>query len=137
MNSIELQFDHLGLAVKSSKQAILFLQGLGYAVGEKVYDPLQKVNLIYCTSETQPNVEIIYPANEPGPLDEMLKTRDSLIYHICYSVKCIEKALASIKAQNLRVISVAEPQQACLFDNVNVGFYYIRGFGLIELMEKK
>jgi hypothetical protein len=137
MNVSELQFHHLGLAVKSPQQARLFLQGLGYTIGEVVYDPLQKVNLIYCVSETQPHVELIFPADEPGPLGDMLKSRDSLIYHICYSVKCISKALTSLKETGLRVMPVADPQPACLFNNANVGFYYVRGFGLIELVENK
>jgi len=50
MNAFGLAFDHFGLATCKPEQAVAFLKGLGYHIGEKTYDPQQRVNLILCPS---------------------------------------------------------------------------------------
>lgn len=135
MNSFELEFDHLGLAVRQEDEALKFLKGLGYEIGEKVHDLLQEVNVIYCRSESCPNVEVIFPADEQGPLDAILKTNAELIYHTCYSTKHIERSLQLIQEQGHRVICVSPPKEAILFGHKRVSFYLIRGFGVVELLE--
>ena len=64
-----LAFHHLGLAVKEPKTAETFLTGLGYSIGETVFDPLQNVNLSMCSHLTMPDVEIIFPAGSEGMSD--------------------------------------------------------------------
>ena len=62
-NSFGLTFHHLGLAVRTPEKALLFLSGLGYTNGPKIYDEYQEVNLIFCDHHDMPDVEIIYPVH--------------------------------------------------------------------------
>ena len=54
-----LTFNHLGLAVRRDQHAITMLEALGYAIGERVHDPLQHVRVRLCTAPGQPTVEIV------------------------------------------------------------------------------
>jgi len=135
MNEFGLSFHHLGLAVQKKEQAVKFLSGTGYQVAQPIYDTNQEVNLIMCTSPTQPDVEIVFPSEKEGPLDNILKSQDSLIYHTCYESTDIDASVRKIKACGLRVVLVSDKKEAILFNNKLVAFYYIKGMGLIEILE--
>lgn len=130
-----LQFHHLGLAVRKQSAAVKFLSGMGYNIGESLYDPNQLVNLLMCTHESQPDVEVIYPAESTGPLDNILQSNNALIYHTCYQSKDIEGSIGQLKASGIRVVPISDKKSAPLFDNRKVAFFYIEGFGLIEILE--
>lgn len=138
MKNYGLAFHHLGLASREKVKALRFLEGLRYKMGETVYDHLQKVNLIMGTSEiaTMPDVEIIFPGREPGPLDKILTIHSELFYHICYEAENIENSVQAIKEDKNRIFPVSKPKPAVLFSNRRVGFYKVVGFGLIEILEK-
>jgi len=135
MENFGLVFDHFGLATRNPDKAVAFLKGLGYRVGKTNHDPLQKVNLIYCLSTRMPSVEVISPAEEPGPLTAVLGNRSESFYHLCYRSRDLFSALAAMKLAGHRVMQVAAPQPAILFDNKRVSFYLVGGFGLIEIIE--
>lgn len=136
MRNYGLIFHHFGLAVNQPEKAKRFLQGLGYSIGDPVYDPLQKVNLIMCRSLDMPDVELIYSAESPGPLENLLRNSTEVIYHLCYETENLEESLQTIKDDNNRVITVSRPKQAVLFSYRKVSFYRIAGYGIIELIEK-
>jgi Glyoxalase/Bleomycin resistance protein/Dioxygenase superfamily len=135
MIDFDLRFHHLGLAVRQKSAAVKFLRGMGYQIGETLYDPNQLVNLIMCTSDSQPDVEIIYPSEDTGPVDNILKSNNALIYHTCYLSKDIDGSIHQIKEAGIRVLPISDKKPAPLFDNRKVAFFYIDGFGLVELLE--
>jgi hypothetical protein len=130
-----LAFHHLGLAVKTEAAAISFLDGNGYACGERIYDPEQNVNLRMCTSSAGPWVELITPGEGDGPLTPILKRYDQLFYHSCYEVADRTASLAALREAGLRVLPVADAKPSLLFGGRQVSFYNIAGFGLVELLE--
>lgn len=134
-NAYGLTFHHLGLAVKTPEPAQRFLTRLGYSECGSVYDELQNVNLIMCSHNTMPDVEIIYPSDNPGPLDKILSSRNELIYHMCYTTGNLEETISAIKEDDIQLRTVSEPRNAILFGDRKVSFYMIRGFGLIEILE--
>jgi methylmalonyl-CoA/ethylmalonyl-CoA epimerase len=135
VNKYGLRFHHFGLAVRDSKFASKFLFGLGYHIGNSVYDPLQRVNLILATADNSPDVELISPSNEPGPLDKLLSNRNELLYHVCYISDNVESSINLLNTDLIRTITVTRPKPAILFEGRLVSFYYVHGFGLIEILE--
>lgn len=131
-----LTFHHLGLATKRHEKAVAFCQALGYSVGSRIHDPLQKVNLSMCTHTSEPNIEIISPEEEIGPLNAYLETSQEIVYHVGYTTLDREAALKDIASAGFRVITVSEPRPAVLFDGKLVSFYRIVGYGLIEFIEE-
>ncbi len=135
MSEFGLKFHHLGLAVSNEDQALVLLQGNGYKIGDKIFDPEQKVYLRFCTAETSPAIELIIRGPEPGPLEPILKRYNELIYHTCYEVDDLQQTITSMENANLRVLPIAERKPAILFNNKYVSFYKVMGFGMIELLE--
>lgn len=135
MDKYGLKFHHLGLATKKFEKAVTFLKGLGYSVSKSVFDSIQNVNLIMCTHQSMPDIEIIYPAQISGHLDIVLKDNSESFYHMCYTCNNLSDALERIRSGN-RVITISEKKPAILFSNKFVSFYMISGFGIIEILEE-
>lgn len=131
-----LQFHHFGLAVREVPGTLKVLQGMGYTCGEQIHDPLQQVMLVWCEHPQMPAIELVSPSGEAGPLDNILSNDSEVIYHLCYSSSDIIASVAAIKDEGIRVLPVAAPKPAVLFDGKQVGFYQIKGFGLIEIVEE-
>jgi methylmalonyl-CoA/ethylmalonyl-CoA epimerase len=130
-----LEFHHLGLAVAHPDKAARFVAGLGYTLGPPIYDPLQKVNLIMCLSPGGPAIEIISSSGEAGPLDGILKNRTELLYHLGFTARDLEASLQAIKEDGNQILCVSPPKEAVLFAFKQVSFYYVSGFGLIEIIQ--
>lgn len=137
MNPFGLIFHHLGLAVRRPRDAAQFLAGLGYRLGEVVFDPEQNVNLIMCEHPgSMPDVEIIYPATGKSPIDALTAGRpEGIVYHMCYVTADMEATLAAMDAAGIRAICKAPPTPAVLFGGHLVSFYDIVGMGLCEFIE--
>jgi Glyoxalase/Bleomycin resistance protein/Dioxygenase superfamily len=129
-------FHHMGLAVKDDGPALILLGALGYAWGERVFDPLQNVNLRLCTASGRPAVEIVQPGGEgPSPIDGMISNYSAQIYHTCYETADLAATLAEMKRLGLRLVRISPPTPAILFGGRLVSFYKVQGVGIIELLE--
>ena len=134
---IDLKFHHFGLATRDQDETGRMLHSLGYRLGAPIYDPLQNVHLIWCEHDSMPAVEVVYPSDSAGPLDAYLAEFSEMVYHLCYVADDIQSSVDAMKAAGLRILPVAEPKPAVLFDGRQVGFYMARGLGLIEILEGK
>lgn len=133
---IGLTFHHLGLAVQHPHEAVTFLRGLGYTVGEAVFDAEQNVNLVMCTQARGPAVEIIYPGGGDGPVDSLVgRHAKGIVYHACYETADLEASLAALDQIGTRATCVTPPKPAALFGGRKVSFYNIAGMGLVEILE--
>ncbi|MEN6461509.1 MAG: VOC family protein [Syntrophomonas sp.] len=137
MNKYGLIFHHLGLATQRFKDAQIFLMGMGYKINQVVYDPLQKVNLCLCENENMPTIEIIFSFEETSPIHNIISTKKEMIYHTCYETDDLNTSISLIKSDKNRIITVSGPTKAILFDNRLVSFHYIKGFGLIEILQRE
>src|ERR1700728_640659 len=136
MTGFGLQFHHLGLAVRRPDEAVSFLSGLGYAIGERIFDPEQNVHLILCRHAQMPAVEVICPGDAPGPIDNYVARYSSgIVYHACFETTDLAASLAAVKAAGLRALCISRPRPAVLFGGRAVSFYNIDGMGLIEILE--
>jgi hypothetical protein len=129
-----LTFHHFGLAVPAPESAFRYLAALGYTEGNKVFDAAQKVHLAMRHHAVMPDVEVIWPGEDPSPIDKLLKRNGSMIYHICYEVADPEATVTLIEAAGLEVVVVSPPKPAPLFGGREVSFYNVEDFGLIELL---
>lgn len=130
-----VSFHHFGLAVKDFRHAIRFYDNLGYDIPEAIFDPLQDVELILCTSPGQPAVELVKPVGDHSPVTNFLNKNNEMIYHTCYELEDIETDI-DVLFQSNRAICVSKPKPAILFDNRPVAFYYLNNVGLVEVLQK-
>lgn len=132
---VDLKFHHLGLAVKNPEPALCFLSSLGYEQTLPVHDELQEVNLVMCMSSTMPAIEVIFATSARSPLESILKQNDARVYHLCYETDSLETVLEELRAKGHNLYCVSPRKPAVLFTGRYVSFYYIKGFGLIEILE--
>lgn len=135
LDAFGLRFHHFGLAVRDVAAATKVLDGLGYDCGDEIRDPLQEVRLVWCSHPAMPAVEIVAPTDRPGPVDNILAQNAHAIYHLCFEARDIAESVAAIKSAGVRVLPVSDPKPAVLFAGRRVGFYQVKGFGLIEILE--
>jgi len=133
MNNVS--FHHYGLVLKTFEDAIRFHKNLGYLCGKEIFDELQNVMLLLCTSSVFPTVELVKSVDETSPINNYLKKNNEMIYHTCYEIDTKKIFIKDFFAQN-RFICVSKPKPAILFDNRLVSFYYVNNVGLIEILEK-
>ncbi len=129
-----LEFHHFGLAVNDPQAAFEYLRVLGYSEGSAVFDPLQRVNLAMRHHPAMPDVEVIWPGNEPSPIDKLIKRSGTMIYHLCYTCAEPEEVLAALDIAGIGTMPVSPPTPAALFGGREVSFHVVSGFGLIELL---
>ena len=135
MQGFGLSFDHFGLATRDAATTLTFLRNLGYRTPEFIYDPLQRVNLVLCEHPAMPAVEVIYAADEQGPLDSILAHQPQSIYHLCFRTADLAATRNALSTAGHRAIVVSRPAPAVLFGGRCVSFYLVRGFGLVEFIE--
>src|SRR5271163_1675718 len=114
-NRFGLNFHHLGLAVREPHDAFLYLESLGYAISSTVADPLQRVNLAFCSHPAMPDVELVWPGEEPSPIDAMVRQDSGLVYHLCYTADDPDRAVAAIAGAGLNIVAAGPAKPAVLF----------------------
>ena len=137
MEQFGLTFDHFGLAVRRPEPAFRFLAGLGYRDGATCFDAHQCVNLAMRHHDQMPDVEVIWPGDVPSPIDRILKRTDSMVYHLCYRSTDPAASIAGIESSGIDVLPISEPASAPLFEGLEVSFYSVSGFGIIEIIRSK
>ena len=126
--------DHVGVVVASLEEAARYyttLFGLR-AVGERVVDPLQDVELQFLEDDGGARVELIRPLNAGSPAARALKHGGGL-NHICYRVANLESSVQALVAHDAKV--VREPLPAVAFNGRRVAFLYTRQRELVEFVE--
>ena len=121
--------------MKRPHQAKAFVLGLNYRLGETVFDPQQNVFSLLCLHETEPAIEILWPGETKGPIDDLTRRNPpGIIYHLCYETGNLAGALAQLETDGNHVICISPPKTAPLFANRKVSFYNVIGIGLIEIL---
>lgn len=128
-------FHHFGLALKDFSKALRFYTHIGYQCTTPVIDPIQRVELVFCTAQGHPAVELIKPIDKQSPIHSYLNKANEWIYHTCYELDHIERDGPALFAQ-VRAICVSPPKPAILFNHRLVAFYYINDVGLIEVLQR-
>ena len=136
IDDLGFRFHHFGLAAKVPSRAVRLLQAWGYSCEEVVHDPLQNVDLRWCTRAAAPSVEIVSAAGKNGPLSAILAAQGTSFYHLCYEIDlATASAVGRVQAEGFRIMTVREPLPAILFGGRLVSFHVIDGFGLVEFLE--
>jgi hypothetical protein len=129
-----LNFHHYAIAVREFETAAKFLDGIGYSIGKPILDPEQNVHVAWCRAEHLPSIELVLATGTTGPIQNLLKRQETVIYHNCYFAADPTASIARIEADGLHVVTVSPPKPAILFCMADVSFHYVSGFGLIEIV---
>ena len=135
-NFLDLDFHHLGLATKDLTLSIKNLKLLGYKVESIKINKSYNVKNAVCISKKMPNIEIVSKIKETkSPIDNLLKKHENLIYHLCYISNNLKKTLSIFKKNKILFTRITKPRFSP-FKNIYSSFFYIKGIGLVEIMDK-
>jgi len=129
-----IAFHHIGVAVRDFTPAREFYALSGYDTGTLVTDPLQQVELLFCTKPGAASVELVRPIDERSPVMNYLKSQTECFYHVCFEVSDLAAALKKVYGSR-RYLCASPRKPAVLFGGRHVSFYYSRGVGLVEFLE--
>jgi len=107
MSRLIQKIDHIGIAVSDLDEAIrlyTLLFGVGPSAVEDVPDQ-QVRTAFFRAGESQ--LELLSPTAPESPIAGFLAKRGPGIHHICLAVSDLQRALAELKRQGLRLIDEA------------------------------
>lgn len=115
------QIEHIGIAVKSLKEARYFYEeilGLHCYKTETVAE--QKVTTaFYKIGEVK--IELLESTSPDGPVGKFIAKRGEGIHHIAYKVSDIKKSLEGLKEKGIRIID-EQPRPGA--DNMMIAFLH-------------
>lgn len=126
---VDVEFHHFGLATKYPEKSRKYLQMLGYKAQEPHLN-IFNVFIQFHEHINMPRIELVYQNQDSSPIDNILKSNDSLIYHTCYKCKDANLVIKQIKEQGFKIVRVSKST-----DDFPFSFHFIQGIGLIELFE--
>lgn len=96
--------NHIGVAVKSIEAAAPFYRdvlGMRFEGTEEVAE--QKVKVAFFAVGAS-RIELLEPTAADSPVAKFLEKNGEGVHHIAYEVADLEQTLATLKAQNIRLI---------------------------------
>ncbi len=134
---IKLKLDHISYAVRSTEEAIKAFEVFYNKVDvHKYLETGQNVYITYLSNENDDHrIELVEPAGKPNPVENMLKTSQSVLYHVCYRVENFSEAVDQLK--NSGFYMVTEPFKTSFENDVWASHLFHQQWGLIEVIGKK
>lgn len=126
---------HIGIAVESVKKGSEFYRdilGIKLTTGI-IVDELQKVKVAFAGLGNGVSVEFVEPLGSDSPVSRIIQQGGGL-YHVCYMVSDIEKAVQHARDAGALVISLPQPAKA--FADKRVAFIYMPDRSVVEFLEE-
>ena len=137
MKDIDMKLDHISYAVRSTDEAIKVFNTF-YAKVE-IYKYLEKDQNVFITYLSDNNIghriELVEPAGKPNPVENMLKTTPSVLYHVCYRVEDLLESVERLKGNGFYMVT--EPFETSFEKGVWASHFFNPHCGLIEILGKK
>lgn len=131
------KLDHISYAVRSTDEAIKSFKLFYNKVDvHKYLEQGQNVFITYLSNEsTDHRIELVEPAGNPNPVENMLKTTPSVLYHVCYRVENFEESVERLKENGFYMVT--EPFETTFEKGVWASHFFSQQWGLIEIIGKK
>ncbi|QMU56042.1 MAG: methylmalonyl-CoA epimerase [Candidatus Mycalebacterium zealandia] len=128
---------HIAIAVKNLKESeklYEMVMGLKITHREEVAEQGVRASMLQPQSGEGTAIELLEPTGEDSPIHKFLETKGEGIHHICFFVDDIEKSLAELKNQGVRLIDETPRVGAY---NSKVAFVHPKAMNgvLVELAE--
>ena len=98
-----------------------------------IFDPLQKVRVMFLKINAGPLVELVEPVGIDSPAARLASMGGGL-HHLCFEVLDIRQSMSVLQQSGARV--VCEPVPAVAFAGRLIAFMYTQGRILVELLQK-
>jgi methylmalonyl-CoA/ethylmalonyl-CoA epimerase len=97
------KIDHIGIAVKSIEEALMFYEALGVKPYHFEEVESQKVKTAFIkVGDT--NIELLEATSETSPIAKFIEKKGEGIHHICYEVEDVAEELEKLKKEGIQLI---------------------------------
>ena len=137
MNDLGMKLDHISYAVRSTDEAIksfsLFYPKIDIF---KHLEENQNVFITYLSNNSLTHrIELVEPAGSPNPVENMLKTAPSVLYHVCYRVGDFSEAVKRLKENDF--FMVTEPFETDIEKGFLASHFFNSYCGIIEIIGRE
>jgi hypothetical protein len=131
---INMKLDHIAYAVKSTDETIKAFSAIYPIV--TVYKCLEKnqnVFITYLSNKSEAyKIELVEPAGQPNPVENILRANDAVLYHLCYRVGDFKKAVSYFKERHFFMVTA--PFETAVEKNYWACHFFNPKFGIIEIV---
>ena len=132
---LNLEFHHIGVAVRQLEESIRKYRLLGYKDEDVIVVPTQKVKICFLNKLNEPRIELIESIDLDSPINNLIKKNGAGPYHTCYITYDWNFTINHLKKNKFFMIN--KPVESSAFNNNMICFFYNKNIGLIELVESK
>jgi methylmalonyl-CoA/ethylmalonyl-CoA epimerase len=134
---IGMELDHISYAVRSTDEAVKAFSEFYNKVNiYKYLEKKQNVFITYLSNDSVDHrIELVEPAGKPNPVENMLKTMPSVLYHVCYRVEKFLQSVERLKGNGFYMVT--EPFETSFEKGVWASHFFNQNWGLIEILGKK
>ena len=137
MDDLGMKLDHISYAVRSTDEAIksfsLFYPKIDTF---KHLEENQNVFITYLSNNSlNHRIELVEPAGSPNPVESMLKTMPSVLYHVCYRVEDFFKVVERLKENDF--FMVTEPFETGIEKGFLASHFFNSYCGIIEIIGRE
>jgi methylmalonyl-CoA/ethylmalonyl-CoA epimerase len=134
---IGMKLDHISYAVRSTDEAIkafsLFYPKISTY---KHFVESQNLFITYLSNDTVDHrIELVEPEGRPNPVENMLKTMPSVLYHICYRVEDFLEGIQRLKENGFYMVT--DPFETTIEKDIWASHFFNSHSGLIEIVGRK
>ena len=132
-----LRLDHISYAVRSTDEAVkVFSLFYSKVDVHKYLEKSQNVFITYLSNgSVKHRIELVEPAGKPNPVENMLKTMRSVLYHVCYRVDNFSECVERLKGNGFYMVT--EPFETSFEKGVWASHFFNPHWGLIEILGRK
>jgi methylmalonyl-CoA/ethylmalonyl-CoA epimerase len=134
---LQMKLHHVGIVTKDIESTIRRHKDLFdfVPITKIVKDPIQKVSVVMLAAPGADRgfIELIAPLSDDSPVSQILKGK-SRLYHLCFLVGDIEKAIRNFRSHGAIIISGPVPAE--LYGGKRIAFAYTPDKYVVELLEK-
>ena len=133
---LDMRLDHVSYAVRSTDEAIkAFSLFYDKVTVYKNLEEGQNVFLTYLAKDgVNHRIELVEPAGTPNPVENMLKTAPTVLYHVCYRVENLPEWVERLKGAGFYMVT--EPFETSFDKGVWASHFFHQHWGLIEVIGK-
>jgi methylmalonyl-CoA/ethylmalonyl-CoA epimerase len=132
-----MKLDHISYAVRSSDEAIKSFSFFYPKINNyKHFEENQNVFITYLSDDSiNHRIELVEPAGSPSPVENMLKTMQSVLYHVCYRVENFSEAVERLKGNGFYMVT--EPFEGSIEKGFWASHFFNPHCGIIEIIGRK
>lgn len=130
-----LTIDHIGYAVRDIMTTARTYIDAGWTLSNVYDEQIQHTKIAFLCKSGMTKIELVQPLDDkPSPVDKFISNEEAVLYHICYIVEDVMKAIDDLHEQDF--LPLFWPVESIAMQNKLICYLYNEKVGLIEIVNQ-